>query len=115
MFQQIDSSVHQLELCGFSGYARVCLRVRFISDAIERCRANLDSGRATVGRQIISVPVNHELVLWLVTIKQVGFRPEITSLTRSKDNFDSEKTSSGDLGKLLLDVMFETQWMLSGL
>jgi len=51
MLQRIDSSVYQLELCRFSGYARVCIWERDISDTIERCRAKLDSGRATVGRQ----------------------------------------------------------------
>jgi len=39
-----------------------------------------------------------ELVWWLATIKQVDYGPEITSLTRSEDSFDSEKISFGDLG-----------------
>ena len=34
----------------------------------------------------------------MATIKQVDYGPEITSLTRSEDSFDSEKISSGNLG-----------------
>jgi len=36
--------------------------VKGTSDAIEHCRANLDFGGTLVERQILSVPVNHQLV-----------------------------------------------------
>lgn len=90
---QIISSVYQLKLCRFSGYARSCIGVRVISGRTEHCRANLDFGRATVERRILSVTVNHKLVLWLVTVEQIGYGPKVTSPTRNEDKLDSDVIS----------------------
>jgi len=37
--------------------------VNDISDTIDHCRANLDSDVTPVETRILSVPINHELVL----------------------------------------------------
>ena len=87
MLQRIDSPVYQMEFHLYSGNAWVCVRVNDISDTIEHCRANLESGKTSVERRILSVPINPEIVLWLVTIKRVGYGPEVTSPTRNKNKF----------------------------
>jgi len=61
--------------------------VKGTSYAIEHYRTNLDSGGAPVERQIPSVPVNHELVEWLVTVKRGGYGPRVTRPIRCKDKF----------------------------
>ena len=78
-----------------------------ISDTIEYCRANLDSGVTPVERRILSVPINHELVLWLVTVKRVGYRPEVTSPTRDKDKFWPWEDQLWWHEELFQDVMIE--------
>jgi len=67
------------------GYIEYVYGWKDTSDAIEHYRANLDFGRTPVERQILSVLVNHVLVLWLVTIKRVGYGPGVTRPTHNRD------------------------------
>jgi len=53
------------------------------SDASKHCKADLDSIRTPVERQIMSVSVIDKLIMRLVTAKRVGYRPEVTSQARN--------------------------------
>jgi len=86
------------------------------SDAIEHCKANLDSGRIPVERHILSFPVNDKLLVRLVTSKQISYGFEATSPTRSKGKFQSR------CFKIILDfkedfmtkrIIFDFMWIKS--
>jgi hypothetical protein len=51
----------------------------YVLDAIEHCRANLDSIRTLVERQILSVPVNDKSPIRIVNAKRIRYASETTS------------------------------------
>ena len=53
------------------------------------CRANLGSRRTQVERQILSIPVNDKLFIWMFNAKRIRYGSEITSPTCSKGKFQS--------------------------
>jgi len=51
----------------------------------KHCRANLDTSRTPIVRQILSVPVNDKLLIRMVNARRVRYGSEVTNLTRNKD------------------------------